>query len=479
MVFSSLSFIFFVLPLFLLLDFISFNKVKCRNISLIIISLLFYTWGEKNYVILLVAMAVFNYLLGHLIYKLSNKKNSVNVDKEKSSTALFVTISCIAINLLCLCFYKYLFFIISNISLLFPSLNIESHPKHLPLGISFFTFHAISYLVDIYRGVIKDRPRAITFFSYFFMFPHLVAGPIVRYADLSNDIENRKKDYDLFCYGVGRFLLGVNKKILIANSMAGVADLAFSLSPEVRTLSDAWLGAIAYSLQIYFDFSGYSDMAIGLAAMAGIKIKENFNSPYLSCSIKEFWRRWHISLSTWFRDYVYIPLGGSRCTKIKIYRNLLIVFILCGFWHGAQWTFLVWGLIHGTLLVFERVFLEEKLQKLPKIISRIYCLLALIIAWVVFRADSLSDAWCYIQQMFVLSNIEIEETINIPMKNMTYLIMLLGIIISIHPLKAFSGGTAFDRKISNMNFFVQFILAIVSISVLYVGARNPFIYFNF
>lgn len=182
--------------------------------------------------LILIAMAVFNYLLGHLIFKLSNKRNSVNVDNEKSSTVLFITICSIAINLLCLCFYKYLFFIISNISLFFPSLNIEAHPKHLPLGISFFTFHAISYLVDIYRGVIKDRPRAITFFSYFFMFPHLVAGPIVRYADLSNDIENRKKDYDLFCYGVGRFLLGVNKKILIANSMAGVADLAFSLSPD-------------------------------------------------------------------------------------------------------------------------------------------------------------------------------------------------------------------------------------------------------
>lgn len=482
MVFSSLSFIFFVLPLFLLFDFLSSDNVKWRNVSLIIISLLFYTWGEKNYVILLVTMAVANYLFGSFIYKISNNNNRLNLcGRGYCSISTIATICCITVNLLCLFFYKYLFFIISNISLLIPSLNLEAHPKHLPLGISFFTFHAISYLVDIYKGIIKEKPKALTFFSYFFMFPHLVAGPIVRYADLYSDIENRRKDYDLFCYGVGRFLLGLNKKVLIANSMASVADLAFSMTPTTRTLSDAWLGAIAYSLQIYFDFSGYSDMAIGLAAMAGIKIKENFNAPYLSSSIKEFWRRWHISLSSWFRDYVYIPLGGGRCSKIKVYRNLLVVFILCGFWHGAQWTFLVWGLIHGTLLILERFFLEGILQKLPRIISRCYCIISLIIAWVVFRADSLTDACTYIQQMFMLSNIgfEFENLINIPMKTMTYLIMLLGIFISLHPLKTFSGGTPFDRKFSNINMLIQFILAIISISVLYMGARNPFIYFNF
>lgn len=311
------------------------------------------------------------------------------------------------------------------------------------------------------------------------MFPHLVAGPIVRYADLYNDIESRKRDYDLFCYGVGRFLLGLNKKILIAYTMANVADFAFSISPDIRTFSDAWLGAIAYSLQIYFDFSGYSDMAIGLAAMAGIKIKENFNAPYLSCSIKEFWRRWHISLSSWFRDYVYIPLGGSRCSKVKIYRNLLAVFILCGFWHGAQWTFLVWGLIHGCLLILERLFLDAILQKLPSIISRCYCLFAIVIAWVVFRSDSLTFAWTYIKQMLMLSNVEYTSSVNIPMKGMTYFVMLLGIFISLHPLKIFSGGTPFNSEFSDLNFILQIILAVISISVLYLGARNPFIYFNF
>ena len=472
MVFSSLSFIFFILPIFLLFDFLSFDSVKWRNVSLIIISLVFYTWGEKNFVILLVAMAFANYIFGFFIYKISQKNNKLDIyrgGKRYCPLSLIVIISCITINLLCLCFYKYLFFIISNLSLLFPSLALEAHPKHLPLGISFFTFHAISYLVDIYKGVIKENPKALTFFSYFFMFPHLVAGPIVRYADLYSDIENRKKDYDLFCYGVGRFLLGVNKKILIANSMASVADLAFSMSSDVRTLSDTWLGAIAYSLQIYFDFSGYSDMAIGLAAMAGIKIKENFNAPYLSCSIKEFWRRWHISLSTWFRDYVYIPLGGSRCSNIKIYRNLLVVFILCGFWHGAQWTFLAWGLIHGTLLILERFFLEDILQKLPKVISRCYCLISLIIAWVVFRADSLSEARDYIHQMFMLSNIEFENLVNIPMKSMTYLIMLLGIIISLNFIVSSNilsendeGNAKIIKDVSSIHFSKLVVISISS-----------------
>ena len=480
MVFSSLSFIFCLLPLFLVLDFFYFDRVKWRNLSLIIISLLFYTWGEKNYVILLLAMAFFNYIFGNIIFKISNKNNKLEITPGGySKLTLIATVSCISVNLLCLCFYKYLFFIVSNISLLFPGINLSAHPKHLPLGISFFTFHAISYITDIYKGVIKEKPKALTFFSYFFMFPHLVAGPIVRYADLYNDIECRKKDNDLFCYGVGRFLLGLNKKILIANTMASVADLVFSLSPEVRSFSDVWLGAIAYSLQIYFDFSGYSDMAIGLAAMAGIRIKENFNAPYLSCSIKEFWRRWHISLSSWFRDYVYIPLGGSRCSKVKIYRNLLAVFILCGFWHGAQWTFLIWGLIHGSLLILERLFLDRVLQKLPKIISRLYCLVALIVAWVVFRSDSLPNAWTYIQQMFLLSNVDGLFSVNITMKGMIYFVMLLGIFISLNPLKIFSGGTPFNKEYSNLNFVLQFGLAIVSVLVLYLGARNPFIYFNF
>ena len=475
MVFSSLPFIFCILPLFIFFDFVSFNRINWRNIVLIVISLMFYTWGEQDYVILLIALAVLNYLFGTVIYRINHK----NTDNKKSRAALIATIGFITFNLLCLCYCKYLYFILYNISLLFPQLNLSPYPNHLPLGISFFTFHAISYLVDMYRGTIINKPKAQTFFTYFFMFPHLVAGPIVRYADLYNDIENRQRDRELFCYGVGRFLLGLNKKILIANTMAGVADIAFFMSPDVRTVSDAWIGAIAYTLQIYFDFSGYSDMAIGLAAMAGIKMKENFNAPYLSGSIKEFWRRWHISLSTWFRDYVYIPLGGSRCSKFKTYRNLLIVFVLCGFWHGAQWTFLAWGLIHGTLLVIERLGFDKILERLPHICSRCYCLLVLIVAWVLFRATSLTEAGTYIEQLFSFTNIKTDDYINIPVKTMTVVIMFVGIFISLHPLKIFSGGTPFDRKFTNVNLVVQSLLAIISIFILYIGARNPFIYFNF
>ena len=347
MVFSSLSFIFCLLPLFLVLDFFCFDRVKWRNLSLIIISLLFYTWGEKNYVILLLAMAFFNYIFGNIIFKISNKNNKLETTGGYSKLTLIATVSCISVNLLCLCFYKYLFFIISNISLLFPSLNLTAHPKHLPLGISFFTFHAISYITDIYKGVIKEKPKALTFFSYFFMFPHLVAGPIVRYADLCLDIESRKKDHNLFCYGVGRFLLGLNKKILIANTMASVADLVFLISPEVRSFSDVWLGAIAYSLQIYFDFSGYSDMAIGLAKIFGFDLLENFNYPYAASSITDFWKRWHISLTNFFRDYVYIPLGGNRKSSKRTVLNRICVFFLTGLWHGASFNFIFWGLFHG------------------------------------------------------------------------------------------------------------------------------------
>lgn len=299
----------------------------------------------------------------------------------------------IGFSLLTLIGYKYLYWLLYNLTSFVPYLQKVAFfsryaspvPQIPPLGISFFTFHSISYLIDIYRKKITEKPRLSDFLCYFFMFPHLVAGPIVRYVHIQNDLGSRQFSKQLFEYGIARFLIGLNKKILIANSVAPLADVAFFHNSSLG-LFDAWLGIIAYAVQIYFDFSGYSDMAIGLAAMMGFHFHENFNSPYRSKSIREFWQRWHISLSTWLRDYLYIPLGGSHGSSIRTYINLFIVFVLCGLWHGAQYTFLLWGIFHGFLLFVERLGIGSWLERQTAFVSRTYCLLMVTMSWVFFRA---------------------------------------------------------------------------------------------
>lgn len=467
MVFSSLSFLFFLLPLFLVVDTACIRSTGLRNAALILFSLLFYTWGEAGNVLLLILLGCVNYGAGALVWRSRGLAG-------KTLLGVFV-----GLNIGCLVYYKYLFWIASQLMSVFPSLlQLELAPKALPLGISFFTFHGISYLVDLHRRRIVEPPTALNFLTYFFMFPHLVAGPIVRYAQVEEDLRTRRPNWSLFVYGVARLLVGINKKILIANSVAPMADAAFSLPASHLGLWDAWLGALAYTVQIYFDFSGYSDMAIGLAAMAGFHFEENFLAPYRSKSIREFWRRWHISLSSWFRDYLYIPLGGSKASLRATYRNLFLVFVVCGLWHGAQFTFLVWGVLHGALLVAERLGLGDWLERRPVAAGRVYCMLMVTLGWVFFRASDVGQAWHYVQTMFHVTGLLRTEVI-IPVGPLNLIALVLGLLIALFPLRLFASNTARTPQYSSIAYAFNVVLGVVSLAVLYIGSRNPFIYFNF
>lgn len=469
MVFASLPFIFFILPLFLTLDFLSQKKNLTRNIFIILVSLFFYVFdGGTHSLKILLAYGVLNFFLGYILEYVKSKNHIL----KNLTLILFV-----AINLLALVFYKYSFWLVNLLHDNGIADNITAKPQILPLGISFFTFHAISYLIDISRGELNGKSNVVNFLTYFFMFPHLIAGPIVRYKQVKDDLVNRTYDQSLFSYGLYRFILGVNKKILIANSVAPIANMAFTYHVASISTADAWLGAVAYMIQIYFDFSAYSDMAIGLAAMAGFRFSENFNQPYLSTSIKDFWRRWHISLSSWLRDYVYIPLGGSRVPSYRIYVNLITVFFLCGLWHGANMTFVIWGLYNGLFLILERLFLGDLLARVPKLITHLYAIFVVLIGWVFFRADSLSQAFEYLSVMFGLSNLDKESICQAQLLN--YIALVVGCIIVFLKLKSFNSSNTHETATHNYAYFVNFILIFVSVLVLYFGAQNPFIYFNF
>lgn len=347
----------------------------------------------------------------------------------------------------------------------------------MPLGISFFTFHAIRYLIDVYRRHIPPAKNALDFLTYFCMFPHLVAGPIVRYAQVKDDLGARGPDKELFAFGMYRFLVGLNKKVIIANSVAVMADSAFSMS-TVGTLHffDAWLGITAYAVQIYFDFSGYSDMAIGLAAMAGFRFEENFLRPYSSASIREFWRRWHISLSSWLRDYLYIPLGGSRHGEFATYRNLLLVFFLCGLWHGADVTFILWGLWHGVFLVLERLPVGRMLERLPGILCRGYTLLVVLVGWVFFRAENIGAAGTYLSDMFTVSFAPVALSYHAT----ACVALVAGTVLCLLPDRFFPAPTSrMAGSFPASAYWLQALLAVLSVALLLIGARNPFIYFDF
>lgn len=469
MVFASLPFIFFILPLFLTLDFLSHKKNLIRNIFIILVSLFFYIFdGGTHSLKILLNYGVLNFFFGYFL-ECVKSKNSILKN--------FTLILFVAINLLALVFYKYSFWLVNLLHDNGIADNITAKPQILPLGISFFTFHAISYLIDISRGELNGKSNVVNFLTYFFMFPHLIAGPIVRYKQVKDDLVKRTYDQSLFSYGLYRFILGVNKKILIANSVAPIANMAFTYHVANISTSDAWLGAVAYMIQIYFDFSAYSDMAIGLAAMAGFRFSENFNQPYLSTSIRDFWRRWHISLSSWLRDYVYIPLGGSRVPTYRIYINLITVFFLCGLWHGANMTFVIWGLYNGLFLILERLFLGDLLYKVPKIITHLYAVFVVLIGWVLFRADSLSQAVDYLSVMFGLTNLGKESICHAQILN--YIALVAGCVIVFLKLKAFNSSNAKEAVTHNYAYLINFVLIFVSVLVLYFGAQNPFIYFNF
>ena len=460
MVFASLAFIFLVLPAFLALDFIArfFKPETSRNFVLLLVSMIFYIWGEAANVFLLLGLGVLNYAAGYII--------------PKSGHSRAVLIAFIGINLGVLVKYKYFYWIIS---LFFH--DILSDSGAMPLGISFFTFHAISYLIDVYRKHIEPARNPLDFLTYFCMFPHLVAGPIVRYAQVRDDLVARGPDRNLFSFGMYRFLIGLNKKVIIANSVAPLADSAFSMSAAGGLqCPDAWIGITAYAIQIYFDFSGYSDMAIGLAAMAGFRFEENFRRPYSSTTIREFWRRWHISLSSWLRDYVYIPLGGNKGSRKITYRNLILVFFLCGLWHGADLTFIIWGLWHGLFLILERTSFGAILDRLPRFLSRFYLLLAVLIGWVFFRAENIHAAALYLNDMFSLTF----ASVLLEYHTTAAAALAVGIFLCLFPDKYLPDPTSVRTEAFPAGAYgLQVILAVFSVALLLTGMRNPFIYFNF
>jgi len=476
-VFSSPIFLFGFLPLALLFYYASPSSLK--NSILLLISLIFYSWGEVFYILVMIASIISNYIIGILIGNSINKSDSIN------SSHLFLTLG-VLINVAILVSFKYTNFISDNINLLLHQLNFSSiniAPIHLPLGISFFTFQAISYIVDVYRKEAAPQKNIFNLALYIALFPQLIAGPIIRYHDIYKQIIGRTHSIELFASGITKFIFGLSKKMLIANPLGLVADNVFSLTNSDLTMPLAWIGILAYSLQIFFDFSGYSDMAIGLGRMFGFRFLENFNYPYISTSLREFWKRWHISLSTWFRDYVYFSLGGSRVSTFQVYRNLFIVFCLTGIWHGASWNFLIWGLFHGVFLACEHAGFSSVLNKAWRPIQHLYLLLVVIISWVFFRAATLSQAIDYLFSMINLANFQTSDFQYAQIiTNESIYAFIIGLIFST-PLFTQVKQTSLTRyKLSPQlisKILLPSSLLILSIFKVASSTYNPFIYFRF
>ncbi len=449
--------------------------IKYKNALLLVASFFFYAWGEAQYIILLFISIAANYFFGIKIEKSQNK-----------SARGFVMFFAIVFNLLLLGYFKYANFIVANLNEIistFSSYKIELKKVHLPIGISFFTFHAISYLVDIYRKKCNAQKSFSQLALYISFFPQLVAGPIVRYNFIEKYLNNRRENLFFISYGIRRFIIGFGKKIIIANPLGEMADAIFSSPLSEINTTLAWVGIVCYTLQIYFDFSGYSDMAVGLARIFGFKFPENFNYPYISRSIKEFWRRWHISLSAWFRDYVYIPLGGNRCSVNRQYFNLVLVFFLCGLWHGASWNFVIWGMFHGFFLVFERIkFGENFLNYLPKFIQHFYAIFIVMIGWVFFRSPDLAHALGFLKTMFSHKETEaisreIFRLTESHFVRMSFILALIGLspLVKNLSLKLIRKNKIFIT-VTDLFLLATMILAIVRLSA---STHNPFIYFQF
>ena len=483
MVFSSIMFLYAFLHITQLLYFSV--PQKYRNHVLLMASLLFYAWGELGYVLLMVLSIIVNWMAG---LGIQAKRNAGN------NTVPVLTVA-IVLNLAPLAFFKYGNFLVDNANIGLAFLNLPSFelsPLHLPIGISFFTFQAISYLIDVYRGEATVQKKPINLALYISLFPQLIAGPIIRYKDVEREINGRVIRIEDVKSGVLRFISGLGKKILIANSMGAVADQIFSLPMDSVSSGLAWIGIIAYSLQIYFDFSGYSDMAIGLGRIFGFHFLENFNYPYISKSIQEFWRRWHISLSSWFRDYLYIPLGGNRSGNWRTYFNLLLVFFLCGLWHGASWTFVIWGLYHGLFLVVERLGLGRILKVLPGPLQHAYTLLVVMIGWVFFRAETLDQALAYIARLFEFKSIPyLDAKLFEAMNSQFYLMLAIGLLLCApfvrDQLQKIDGPHSLVFSTSPLSLITKGLcVSIWSISVLLISTAqiltsgyNPFLYFRF
>ena len=441
-------------------------------------SALFYAFGEGELILLMFGTITINYFIGKWI------------GKSKTKTAV---VTGVAINLLVLAIYKYASFVIGNINVLLESLGAGTIPPvhiKLPVGISFYIFQSISYLIDVYRRQNEPQKSYTDLALYVCLFPQLIAGPIVRYKDIADQLRHRILNSHKFAEGLQRFIIGLGKKVIIANTLGSVADQMLELNPSEFTTAASWMVMICYSLQLYFDFSGYSDMAIGLGKMFGFDFLENFRFPYKAKSIREFWQRWHISLSNWFRDYLYIPLGGNRVSQVRVYINLFIVFFLTGLWHGASWNFVIWGMLHGCFMVIERLGFEKTLRRLPSIMQHVYTLLVVIVAWVFFRVESFGEAGAIISNMFIPNeNGVITSTMFINRE--VILALVVGLIMSVNGFNFILKrlvrsliASDLQRGLIKMVFrnirSIFFILIFVYAALITAsGSYNPFIYFRF
>lgn len=475
MVFSSLTFLFLFLPIVLILYYIIPKQLK--NLFILISGLFFYAWGEPIYVFIMIASTLIDYFAGLVIYKFGHKP-------AMRKAALIVSV---IMNLSLLGFFKYSGFIIENINHIFGT-AYSAPTTLLPIGISFFTFQSMSYTIDLYRGNINVQKNPITFAAFVTLFPQIVAGPIVRYEDIADELEDRRIDVDTIWDGILQFVAGLGKKVLIANNIGTLWDTVKVMDVNTVPVATAWLGIAAYTLQIYFDFSGYSDMAVGMGKILGFHFPKNFDYPYESKSITEFWRRWHMTLSGWFKSYVYFPLGGSKKGFARMILNTAIVWFLTGVWHGASWNFIVWGCMYGVIIIMEKVITtilkskgkESLLNKIPNFVKHIYAMVLVSLGWVLFDTDSLSMAFTYMKRMFSFGSTFADN-------HTTYLLLNFGILLIV----AIIGCTSIVKKLAEklakrqpsctniLSICYMIIVFLLSTAYLVDASYNPFLYFNF
>lgn len=465
MVFSSAVFLFAFLPVVFILHTVIRNTTA-RNVLLIVASLIFYAWGEPVYVVLLLASILINYLLGRFVW---GRKP--------------VLVAAVIVNLAFLIVFKYAGFIVQSINAI-PFISLKEPKISMPIGISFYTFQAMSYVIDTYRDERKRPGSFLDVMLYVCLFPQLVAGPIVKYNSVREQLQDRQVSAEGTASGIQRFIVGLSKKMLIANVMAVAVDRMFALDMAQLDMASAWVGAVCYMLQIYFDFSGYSDMAVGMGKMFGFTFPENFDYPYTACSIRQFWKRWHISLTSWFREYLYFPLGGNRKGRARTLFNRFFVFLCTGIWHGADWTFVVWGIYHGVLTMLETVLVKDKnagkaadsAKPVIRVLGHIYTLLAVMIGFVIFRADSMRQAVHFIVSMFSFGATAVGTMTAVSVMSPLFIITLIIAAVACTPVLRMLPKNAVTRLLGMVLTIILYMLCIMEIAA---GSYNPFIYFRF
>lgn len=470
MLFSSITFLFIFLPLTLLLYYLV--PFRMKNYVMLAASLIFYAWGEPVYIILMILSIILNYFCGQDIY-----------EKRDNARAMKMSLMFgVVMNLLILGFFKYYGLLMDTINAILP-IDIPYRVLALPIGISFYTFQAMSYLIDVYRKEVKPQENVLYFALYISMFPQLIAGPIVRYIDIEEQLKERSINSTKFGEGAMYFIRGLAKKVVLANTFGSVYEQVAAMQMGSFSTLTAWVGAIAYAFQIYFDFGGYSDMAIGLGKMFGFEFLPNFNYPYIAKSITDFWRRWHISLSTWFREYVYIPLGGNRCTPSRHILNLLIVWMLTGLWHGAQWNFMFWGLYYGVILILEKYLWGSKIEKLPAAVQHIYAFVLVLFGWVFFFSPTLGYAGQYLKVMFGIGAKGIFDKQGFFMIFTNWLLIVIAILASAprgyNLLKKITGCWQSEEVRAIVTCAVYIAMFLLCIAFLVTETYNPFLYFRF